>query len=103
MKIIKPHIFLVYCVINSVWKGESGLIDIGIYDLIKGFDVLWLSDSWLMVNNKHGSSEQISWTNWESEYSRKWNPGGNMGPIAYSNSIDKVVKYSVENGNFLNL
>ena len=44
-KNIKNHLFLVYGVINSVLKGESGCIDIGIYDLIKAFDVLWLSDS----------------------------------------------------------
>ena len=26
-------------------KGESGCVDISIYDLIKTFDVLWLADS----------------------------------------------------------
>ena len=42
---IKNHLFIVYGVINSVLKGESGCIDINIYDLIKAFDVLWLADS----------------------------------------------------------
>ena len=41
---IKNHLFIVYAVINSVLRGENECIDINIYDLIKAFDVLWLTD-----------------------------------------------------------
>ena len=41
---IKNHLFIIYGIINSVLKGESDCVDIQIYDLVKAFDVLWLSD-----------------------------------------------------------
>ena len=44
-KNIKNRLFIVYAVINSVLKGESGCLDIQIYDLVKAFDVLWLADT----------------------------------------------------------
>ena len=40
---IKNHLFIIHGIINSVLKGEGGCIDILIYDLVKAFDVLWLS------------------------------------------------------------
>ena len=121
-KNIKNHLFLVYGVINSVLKGESGCIDIGIYDLIKAFDVLWLSDSmndlWdtlpeeehddklglvyqssltnmVAVNTAVGQTERVNIPEIATQ-------GGTWGPILCSNSIDKVGKYSIENGKFFN-
>ena len=41
---LKNHLFIIHGLINSVLKGESGCIDIHIYDIIKAFDALWLSD-----------------------------------------------------------
>ena len=41
---IKNHLFIIHGIINSVLKGESECVDIHIYDLVKAFDVLWLSD-----------------------------------------------------------
>ena len=43
-KNIRNHLFVIYAIINSVIQGESGCIDIQIYDLIKAFDALWLDD-----------------------------------------------------------
>ena len=45
-KNIKNHLFIIHGIINSVLKGESDCVDIQIYDLVKAFDVLWLSDLW---------------------------------------------------------
>ena len=37
---IRNHLFVIYAIINSVVQGESGCIDIQIYDLIQAFDSL---------------------------------------------------------------
>ena len=44
-KNIKNHLFIVYAVINDVLRSKSQCIDLQIYDLVKAFDVLWLTDS----------------------------------------------------------
>ena len=44
-KNINNHLFIIHGIINSVIMSESECVDIHIYDLIKAFDVLWLSDS----------------------------------------------------------
>ena len=44
-KNIKNHLFIVYAVINDVIKNKKHCIDLQIYDLVKAFDVLWLTDS----------------------------------------------------------
>ena len=41
---IRNHLFVIYAIINSVVQGESGCIDIQIYDLVQAFDALWLDD-----------------------------------------------------------
>ena len=41
---IKNHLFIIYGIINSVIKGKGECIDIQIYDLVKAFDALWLTE-----------------------------------------------------------
>ena len=41
---IRNHLFVIYSIINSVINGDSGCIDIQIYDLVQAFDALWLKD-----------------------------------------------------------
>ena len=43
-KNIINHLFVIYAIINSVIQGESGCIDIQIYDLVQAFDALCLDD-----------------------------------------------------------
>ena len=117
-KNIKNHLFIVYGVINSVLKGESGCVDISIYDLIKAFDVLWLADSmndlWDTIPNhahddKLGLIYQTSKKNMVAvntavgqsdrvDIPEIVTQGGTWGPILCSNSIDTVGKYAQQNG-----
>ena len=41
---IRNHLFIIHGIINSVVKSESVCADIYIYDIVKAFDALWLSD-----------------------------------------------------------
>ena len=43
-KNIKNHLFIVYGIIHSILKEGKSCIDIGIYDIEKAFDGLWLED-----------------------------------------------------------
>ena len=119
-KNIRNHLFIIHGIINSVMKGESDCVDIQIYDLVKAFDVLWLDDSmndlWdtlshqacddrlglvyqlskdnlVAINTAVGQTERINIPEFTAQ-------GGTWGPMLCSNSIDKVGKYSEENGQF---
>ena len=112
-KNIRNHLFIIHGIINSVIKGESGCIDIQIYDLVKAFDVLWLDDSmnnlWdtlphqarddrlglvfelsrdnlVAINTAVGQTERVN----KPEFTAQ---GGTWGPILCSNSIDTVGKF----------
>ena len=41
---VRNHLFVVYGIINSVVHGESGCVDIQIYDLVQAFDALWVDE-----------------------------------------------------------
>ena len=43
-KNVRNHLFIIYGIIYSVVQGESGCIDVQIYDLVPAFDALWLDD-----------------------------------------------------------
>ena len=44
-KNIKNHLFIIYGIINSVIKGDADPVDIGVYDIEKAFDAMWLEDT----------------------------------------------------------
>ena len=119
-KNIRNHLFIVNGVINSVLRGESGCIDIQIYDLVKAFDVLWLADCmndlWDTLphqarDDKLGLIYEASKTNLvvvntavgqtdRTNIPEIVTQGGTWGPMLCSNSIDTVGKYAKENGHF---
>ena len=41
---IRNHLFVLYCVANSVMNKEGEAVDIHMYDLYKCFDGLWLEE-----------------------------------------------------------
>ena len=119
-KNIKNHLFIIYAIINSVLKGESGCLDIQIYDLVKAFDVLWLDDCmndlWDTLpstarDDKLGLIYQTSRTNMVAVntsvgQTKRVNipeittQGGTWGPMLCSNSIDTVGKFAEQDGQF---
>ena len=44
-KNIRNHLFMVYGIINSVLQGESGPVDISVYDIRQCFDSIWLEEA----------------------------------------------------------
>ena len=119
-KNIKNHLFIIYKLINSVLKGESGCVDIHIYDIIKAFDALWLSDCmndlWDTLphsvrDDKLGLVFQTSKENLVAvntavgQTDRTTIPeivaqGGTWGLMLCSNSVDKVGKFCKEDDQF---
>ena len=119
-KNIKNHLFIIYGLINSVLKGESGCVDIHIYDIIKAFDALWLSDCmndlWDTLphsarDDKLGLVFQTSKENLVAvntavgQTDRTTIPeivaqGETWGPMLCSNSVDKVGKFCQEDDQF---
>ena len=111
---------IVYAIINSVLKSESGCIDIQIYDLVKAFDVLWLLDTmndiWDTIphtarDDRLGLVYQMSRTNLVAintavgQTDRVDIPditvqGGTWGPLLCSNTIDTVGKQAEANGHY---
>ena len=113
---IKNHLFVIHGIINLVVKSESDCVDIHIYDIVKAFDALWLSDCmndlWdtlpssalddrlglvfemsknnlVAVNTTAGQTERIDMPEIVTQ-------GGTWGPMMCSNSIDKVGKFCRE-------
>ena len=93
---INNHLFIIHGITNSVVMGGSECVDIHIYDLIKAFDVLWLSDSmndlWdtlpeearddrLGLVNETSRINRVAsrWTNRKNSDPRNCYPGGHMG------------------------
>ena len=44
MQDVRKILETIYGIINSVIQGETGCIDIQIYDIVQAFDALWLED-----------------------------------------------------------
>ena len=109
-KNIKNHLFVVYGIINSVLNEENCCIDIGIYDIEKCFDALWLEEclsdmydtlpegqrddklalvyeanrsNLVAVKTSVGLTERVNIENIVTQ-------GGTFGPIECANSIDKL-------------
>ena len=109
-KNIKNHLFVVYGIINSILHEEKFCIDIGIYDIEKCFDALWLEDclndlydtlpeeehddklalvyeankdNLVAVKTAVGLTERVNIKNIVTQ-------GGTFGPIECANSIDKL-------------
>ena len=107
---IKNHLFVVYGIINSVLNEENSCIDIGIYDIEKCFDAMWLEDclsdlydtlpeeqrddklalvyeanrsNLVAVKTSVGLTERVNIQNIVTQ-------GGTFGPIECANSIDKL-------------
>ena len=120
-KNIKNHLFVVYGIINSIFKEEKSCIDIGIYDIEKAFDGLWLDDvmndlydtlpsnqrddklsliyeanktNLVAVNTPVGLTERVN-------IKKIVTQGGTFGPIECSNSIDKIGKKYFDKGEHL--
>ena len=117
-KNIRNHLFVIYAVINSVVQGESGCIDIQIYDLIQAFDRLWLEDclndvydalgdnkkddklallydinkkNKVAVNTAIGQTERI-------EVEKIVTQGGTWGSLLCSNHIDSLGRNCRDSG-----
>ena len=109
-KNIKNHLFIVYGIINSTLYEEKSCVDIGIYDLYKCFDSLWLEDclidlydtlpekqhddnlaliyeanrtNLVAVKTPVGLTDRVNMENIVTQ-------GGTFGPIECANSIDKI-------------
>ena len=117
---IRNHLFIIHGIINSAVKSESDCVDIHIYDIVKAFDALWLSDClndlWdtlphsarddrlgllfetskknlVAVNTSAGQTERINMPEIVAQ-------GGTWGPMMCSNSIDKVGKFFKEDDQY---
>ena len=111
-KNIRNHLFIVYGIINSVLQGETPSVDVGIFDLEKCFDVVWLEDVMndlyealpktgcndkLSLLYNSGCENQVLVKTAGGKTDRVNMPkivmqGGTWGPIQCSNSIDKLGK-----------
>ena len=115
---IRNHLFVLYGIINAVLNGNDGCMDIQIYDVLKCFDALWLEDcmldlydtlppeardeklalvykvnteNYVAVNTSVGQTERVKMDNIVMQ-------GGKWGPLQCSNSMDKIGKKCVEQG-----
>jgi hypothetical protein len=113
---IKNHLFMIHEIINSVVNGSGGCVDLQIYDLVKAFDALWVTDCmndlWdtlpatarddrlgllyesnrsnlVAVNTTVGQTDRVD----IPEIAQQ---GGTWGPMMCSKSIDVVGKYAKE-------
>ena len=120
-KNIRNHLFVIYAIINSVIQGESGCIDIQIYDLVQAFDVLWLDDclndvfdavteekrddklallydinkeNLVAVNTAVGQTERFG-------VEKIVNQGGTWGSLLCSNHIDTLGRRCSSTGEFM--
>ena len=115
---IRDHLYVVYAIMNSVLNGDDAPIDIQIYDVEKCFDKLWLQDAMLdlvdtlpaearddrialvyklnednliAVKTPFGLSERFMVKNVVMQ-------GGKWGPLQCSNSIDKIGRKCIRQG-----
>ena len=115
---IRDHLYVVYAIMNSVLNGDDAPIDIQIYDVEKCFDKLWLEDAMLdlvdtlpaearddrialvyklnednliAVKTPFGLSERFMVKNVVMQ-------GGKWGPLQCSNSIDKIGRKCIRQG-----
>ena len=115
---IKNHLFIIYGVINSVIKGKEECIDIQIYDLVKAFDALWLTEclndlfdtlsedhrndkiallyesnknNMVAVNTAVGLTERVNIPEIVQQ-------GGTWGPALCSNTVDTIGKKCRDRG-----
>ena len=109
---IRDHLFIVNGIINSVLNGESGPIDIQIYDVQKCFDALWLEDCMLdifetlpadarddkialiyeMNKENHVAVKTAVGLTKREMIPRIVMQGGKWGPLKCSNTMDKIGK-----------
>ena len=107
---------MIHGIINSVVNGSGACVDLQIYDLVKAFDALWVTDCmndlWdtlppaarddrlgllyessrtnlVAVNTAVGQTDRVN----IPEIAQQ---GGTWGPMMCSNSIDVVGKYAKE-------
>ena len=117
---IKNHLFIVYGVINQVLQ-EKSCIDLGVFDIEKCFDALWLEDclndmydtlpehqrndklalvyeanrnNFVAVKTGVGLTDRVN-------VEKIVTQGGTFGPIECSNSIDKIGQKCFNEGEHL--
>ena len=118
-KNIKNHLFIIYGIINSVIKGDADPVDIGVYDIEKAFDAMWLEDTMndlidtlpvdqqddkLALLYEGNRNNEVAINTAVGQTDRVNIPlivmqGGTWGPIQCSNSMDKIGKKCHESGN----
>ena len=120
-KNVRNHLFIIHGIINSVIQGESGCIDVQVYDLVQAFDALWLDDcindvydalpddkrddklALLYDLNKHnkvavntavGQTERF-------DINKVVTQGSTWGSLLCSNHIDTIGRRCSETGNYM--